>query len=308
MWDAKGNEIASGQYRNGKRHGIWQRLHSQTDSELFSTMPYNDFQAPFRSQATFHEGRLAGKWIIVDRNRQEISEWEYSNGVRHGVSTWRYASGKLMREVGYREGLMDGSDRFWDEHSKLVAAEMYQNGRKLAPKVEFYDFGQKKSERMYLLAQRVIDTADDWWNARPATYRRVDRDELHGRSTFWYVNGQKKSEGTYRHDVPDGRFTWWRSNGQQLVTESYKQGQPDGLWVWWHKNGQRAAERLYVDGQQSGEMLVWREDGQLCQEAHYSLGSEAALGQTEEAHPPRDDLSMARRFPAPDAVARKVHP
>lgn len=302
MWDQEGNQIASGRYRNNRRDGTWTRLHLRSDSELFASMPYKEFQAPFRSQASFDQGQLSGKWIITDWQHRKVSQWEYVHGARHGVSTWRYPSGRLMRRAVYCNGLLDGPSQSWDRQSHLIATEQYQDGRKLVSKVEYYDSGQKKSEGMYLSAALVVDAADDWWNAKPATYVRTGGDQLHGRWTSWYANQRKNLEGSFQYGLRDGRFMWWYSNGQPKVAGRYSSGRPDSLWVWWHKNGQRAAEGQYVDGRPSGPWCRWQEDGQLCRKIDYSWDSNVVVASAESTDPASADPS-ARRLPPPTQTA-----
>lgn len=80
MWDDAGNQVVDGIYRFGKRHGKWVRWYQTDEAELFQLPPFNQFTAPFRSQATFQEGVLAGHWIVTDASDRKICDWAFANG------------------------------------------------------------------------------------------------------------------------------------------------------------------------------------------------------------------------------------
>ena len=78
--------------------------------------------------------------------------------------------------------------------------------------------------------------------------------EKDGKWTFWYKNGQKRSEGTYKgvdeigHPLQQGKWTEWYENGQKKSEITYKDGKEDGLWTYWDENGQKKSEITYKDG------------------------------------------------------------
>ncbi len=276
MWDEKGNLMASGRYKDNQRHGSWVRRNSAKDSKLFSQLPFKSFRAPFTSVATFDEGELHGKWTISDAQNRKISEWEYDRGARHGTCTWRYPSDKILKECTYRNGLLDGHLRQYNTDGKLVANETYEQGQKVALKVKYFaetrtsKGKRKESEGMYLFAQLVIDTVDDWWAAKPATYKPLGRDMKHGLWIAWHPNGQRRVYGNYDQDLRDGKFIWWHTNGQEALSANYQKGEPDGGWVWWHENGQKSATGQYINGEMNGMWVHWKKDGQLYEKSDFS--------------------------------------
>lgn len=270
MWDEAGNLIGAGEYRNDNREGEWFRLHTGKDAEMFSDMPYTEFKAPFRSEATFQNGKLQGKWIITDSEGRVASESDYVDGVREGVTKWNYASGKLMREASFHSGLIDGFIRTYDADSTLIEEEKYEQGHKIAMKVEYNEAGQKIWEAMFMHAQLVIDQDVDWWNARPATFKTEGEDVKHGLATGWHANGQMRIQGVYDHDQPNGQFTWWYENGQEEVTGNFKDGLKEGLWVWRHPNGQKSMMGESKLGAATGIWYKWQDDGKLTEKTDFT--------------------------------------
>jgi antitoxin component YwqK of YwqJK toxin-antitoxin module len=270
MWDPRGNVVAEGHYRDGERHGTWTRWYRSGEAELFSKAPYQQFTAPFVSQATFENGKLQGKWLIYDSKQRKISEWDFAAGNRNGKMIWYFLNGKKMREIDYRNGEIDGQLLEWNLDNKLVIKDTYQGGRKLASKTDNHTAGHKKSEGMYLHAKEVVETPDDWWNAKLAVYTKQGRDEKHGEWTSWYANGQKQLQGAYENDAQVGKFVWWHENGQKALEGSYDHGKQNGKWTWWHNNGQKSIQGRYVKGNPTGRWVWWREDGKVAQAANLS--------------------------------------
>jgi antitoxin component YwqK of YwqJK toxin-antitoxin module len=286
-WDEEGKRIAFGPYRMGERHGSWTRVYKAEDAELFSKTPFQEYRGPFVSEATFRDDKLDGKWVIYDCERRKISQWNFADGVRHGVSIWTYAAGHLMKEIPYQDGCIHGRLRVWDKNEKLVINETYQNGRKLALQAEHSDSGVKTGEGMCLGPPLVMDHPDDWWNARPARFSASGDLARHGRWISWHPNGEKRYEGCFEHGVRVGEFVWWFPNRQKRLVGSYQNGEPEGLWIWWHENGRKATKGEYRDGQPCGAWAYWNEDGKLYRKREFGLPREAIVVQPN-TFPPAD--------------------
>ncbi len=285
-WDERGNLVAQGQYEYGNRTGVWIRWYrSVSDANLLSKLPYKQFPGPFISQAEFKNDLLDGLWTIYDGKTRKISQWKFSKGKRHGPSIWWYANGKKMREAQFVDGDMDGDYLEWAPDGSLAVKETYESGRRLAMKTSHYKNGAKKSEGMYLFAQDVEHSPDDWWNCKLVTTVKSGKDEKHGKWTSWFPTKQKQLEGTYEHDVQVGEFTWWHSNGQKALQGSFDHGKQDGTWTWWHANGQKSIEGEYVKGNPTGRWHWWKEDGHVVQSADLSNSEGIVIDTPRELEP-----------------------
>ena len=176
-----------------------------------------------------------------------------------------------MREIEYRDGDLDGQFLEWTPEGKLTVKDTYQTGHKLAPKLTNHSGGNdKKSEGMYLFAQEVEQSPDDWWNCKLMVTSQAGHEERHGAWKSWYTNGQIQLEGNYEHDVQIGTFTWWHANGQKAQEGRYDHGKQDGNWTWWHANGQKSINGEYTHGNPTGRWTWWKEDGRVVQSADLS--------------------------------------
>ena len=88
------------------------------------------------------------------------------------------------------------------------------------------------------------------------------KNNLEGKKTTYYENGQKESELTFKDGKEDGLSTQWYENGQKKDEETFKDGKEDGLNTRWYENGQKSFEGTYKNGKFiSGK--YWNEDGSV---------------------------------------------
>ncbi len=77
---------------------------------------------------------------------------------------------------------------------------------------------------------------------------------------YWYDNGQKKSDLTYKDGRFDGTLKWWYEDGQIQGIIHYKNNRKDGSMEGWYSNGQKREEVLYKEGNLISERK-WDKDG-----------------------------------------------
>lgn len=270
MWDPQGNLIVEGEYRFGQRHGTWSRWYRPNETKLLSTPPFDQFHGPFISQASFVDGKLDGRWIIYDTKQRKICDWEFANGRRHGTSAWWYSNGKKMRQIAYVDGEINGLLQEWNRSGEVVTEDKYDHGRRLAMKTETFKNGQKQSEGLVLHARLVVKDVDNWENCTIATYTQEGEDEKHGSWITWFVNGQRKVHGEYRHNKPVNAFVWWHDNGQKSLQAFYEHGKQHGTWTWWHENGQKSIQGNYGHGAPTGRWTWWHQTGKVAQRADFT--------------------------------------
>lgn len=275
-YNPAGALIVEGEYDHDQRTGSWRRVHSGGDAPLFQTAPYKDFKAPYLSEAMFNGGVLHGAWTISDSQQLKISEIEFADGERHGKAIWYHPNGMLATQIVYDRGWVHGDVLKWGLDSTIVAKESYQNGRKLAAKLELFPNGNKKRELTYLHATLFMDTPDNWDTASLATFATRGQDERNGPFVVWHPNGQPARQGEYRYNLPVGDITYWFTNGQKQMEGKYRDGKQDGGWTWYHTNGQKAIAGHYAAGAAVGEWTWWQETGKVAKRADLSADKPSA--------------------------------
>jgi antitoxin component YwqK of YwqJK toxin-antitoxin module len=269
-FNQKSEVIAKGQFEYGLMDGAWERWHAIGSDGLFATKPFNLFTGPFLSKATFVKGELDGVWAMYDHNQRKIFEIPYKNGKRHGTATWWYPTSEKMREISFRDGIIDGPLYEWNDQDQLVRNDEYIQGQKVLRNITFYRPQQKQTETFFLDAPLRLEGSDSWWHAKPAEYVETGHRVQHGPSTAWHENGQPKMRGQYKNGVRVGAFQWWHLNGQRSLAGIYDSGLKVGTWTWWHENGFKAIQGDYENDQPTGEWIWWDEDGTVSSRKNFS--------------------------------------
>lgn len=295
QFDPTGRLIAEGRHLQSKKEGIWRRLYAGGEAALLATSPYSSFTPPFISQATFSRGQLSGKWIITDAKERKVHEIEFEAGERHGDSVWYYPSGQSMLQAKYDHGRASGEVIQFGPDSTVVAREVYEEGRKLAPKIDYYDTQQlaKKSEALYLHATLHVKTPDNWDACTLAVFESRGQDEKHGPFTAWHRNGQLARQGEFRYDLPVGKFLYWYPNGQKQMEGTYVDGRQDGPWIWWHENGLKSIAGEYDNATPIGVWQWWQASGKLSQKADLSERSQVGPVPQPEEEPKQSKVKLA---------------
>ena len=263
LFNQRGQILAEGQFTEGLMEGRWKRWHPASSDGLFQTKPFNMFQGPFLSSASFTKGKLNGVWEMFDSNQQKILEIPYKNGKRNGTAIWWFPQSLKMRQVNFREGVVDGPLAEWDSRKKLVRREEYIEGRKVIRQTTMYRPKQKESEVFYLDASMKLTGGDNWWDAQPAKYELDGERIQHGPVNAWYANGQRKMQGQFIDGKRMGAFTWWHPNGQRSCSGLFDADMKQGIWTWWHSNGVKSTRVSFVDNETTGILTEWNERGQV---------------------------------------------
>ncbi len=96
-----------------------------------------------------------------------------------------------------------------------------------------------------------------------ATRKEYHAGKKHGKSQFWFANGQL----SYQADYQDGKrhgviLSWWK-NGNLRSQANYVQGVAHGVQEQWYQSGARFKRQNLVDGKEEGLQQTWRENGKL---------------------------------------------
>ncbi len=270
QFNERGEIIASGEFIMGKRDGDWsQRLSAEDVQRLTRATALPGFRPPFTSKASFIQGVLDGDWTCADSQGNPVFVWTFKDGERNGVSTFFNAKGEVVQSINYIANKAEGPAKVVLKAGGAAEDVRFEKGRMLRRLDSHYPARAQEERRLrsqawFLVATPYNLTEHDWASnqARYAEYDTKDRIR-HGRSTSYYPNGQKESEGQFAYGKRLGAFVWWYPNGQQKTVGEYQKDIEQGDWRWWHENGMREASGTYVDGKMVAEWSVWDVNGKL---------------------------------------------
>ncbi len=262
MWDRRGQVIAQGTFRNGKRHGSWMRVVS-SGVAASSHFQGDSFQKPYVSQAEFVDGILHGTWTVIDAAQRPVASWEFKQGVVHGKVVAWYPNGSQSSDMGFQEGQPHGEAIYWAASGHISARHYYRDGRQLVPMIQRFDRQQKESEGWLLRSDFVYETTVDWWNDIVQIVRvpADGQDQKTGPWKEWHLNGNLRFAGAYEDGKPVGQHVWWYENGQKEQVGQFVDGKQHLAWTQWHDNGMKREEGAFAHGTKQGTWVQWDREG-----------------------------------------------
>ncbi len=99
--------------------------------------------------------------------------------------------------------------------------------------------------KYYVTESKEYNVQDFYKNGQiqmAGTYKKSDWKEKTGHFTFYYENGQKKSEGEYYKDKRTGKWIFWQENGNIRDEAKYKNGKIVSLIKEFDKDGNLLVE------------------------------------------------------------------
>jgi antitoxin component YwqK of YwqJK toxin-antitoxin module len=111
-----------------------------------------------------------------------------------------------------------------------------------------------------------------YMNGQKSSEGEYLNDKHEGLWTYWYENGNKSMEGKYKNDMKYDIWTYWYESGKKKSEGPIKNGHLNGYWVRWYENGSKQAEGLQVDGVNDGVWTFYYESELLKQKEYYKSG------------------------------------
>lgn len=109
-----------------------------------------------------------------------------------------------------------------------------------------------------------------WLALAPAMWGQEDH-------KTYYDNGNVLTEGRYNSaGVPDGNWAYYYANGQKQREGSYRNGHPIGTWKEWYENGQlKASLNFLLSGSETvknGPYAMYHPNGKIAVKGNYAYG------------------------------------
>lgn len=305
FYDTIGNISMSIEYVNGKRHGA--RTTYFLDSKIIENFE-NDVKQGYsvhfyedgtiKRRAFYKDGLLEGLTKEFDNEGNVILLLNYKSGFlierrvinrknsqanKHGVWLTFYESGVIQREENFRNGVLDGFVKEFDELGNLKSILKFENGiqQKEAEEVkqfeirrDFFPDGRIKIVGSYYnnLPDGIMREFDQAGNIiksylfdEGAMIEKgiIDKKGLRqGYFIKYFTNGHKKAEGEYLNSVKVGEWKYYYPDGnleQRGVFD--RNGKPQGEWIWYYNNGNIWKKENYIAGLLDGDYVEYDING-----------------------------------------------
>lgn len=126
---------------------------------------------------------------------------------------------------------------------------------------------------LVIMTTSCTQTQTDYYpNGQVMSVRHYSGKKLNGSAVWFYDNGAKQQEATFRKDKPEGLMTRWYANGSKQSEDHYRNGLKNGLSVGWDENGNKLEEKTYKNDTLSGPYTYWYPSGIVKITGNFSKG------------------------------------
>ena len=176
-----------------------------------------------KSVGTYDTGKRIGEWKFYYPNDQLEQIGSYNkDGKPDGAWTWYYATGDLLRQESYFNGMIDGYSIEYDEFGVVIAEGEYLEDEREG-KWNF-NYGDHKSEGEYSLGMRQGKWKSYYSDGKVNFEGEFIEDNPNGRHTWYWPNGNKKTEGNFIMGLKDGEWAKYNYDGTPFITITYENG------------------------------------------------------------------------------------
>ncbi len=265
------NRIVS--YKNGKKHGLTFDFNS--DSLIQIVYKYhNDF--------------------LIDR---EFINQSDDNGLRQGLWKSFYSYKNIRKEENYKDNVLHGYYREYDERGRLLEAKFYDNGlviqREEAADIQVEIINQYDDNGKVIASGGFINdvavglhreyTADksvikikEFNNSGQIIADGIsdDKGQKDEYWKFYFSGGNIRSEGNFRDNKRIGLWKFYFPNKLLEQEGNYKNGLEDGLWTWYYPDGSLRREESYYRGEEDGMSVEYDNKGVIIAQGEFIEGFE----------------------------------
>lgn len=158
-------------------------------------------------------------------------------------------------------------DSDWEEVSAenaVYSRKAFQNEEKKWAVIDRFKDGQVQMTGVYkskkLKKKNGLFTYF-YPNGQKKTQKNFLKDKMVGASTSWYESGNIEQKGSYdRKGNKTGDWKFWYENGNIDSEGGYQKDERVNSWKWYFENGQLSADESYTDGELV-DFQFWNEDG-----------------------------------------------
>jgi antitoxin component YwqK of YwqJK toxin-antitoxin module len=267
------------------------------DGKIQQTFIYNGGKKEGLSKEYDREGNII---TLLEYNndflvsRERINRID-SKGLKQGEWKEFYPNGNIKSEKTFKDDLMYGYYKEYDNRGKLVLTMLYENGSIVkssvedAPDIEIVNRHDSEGKLIYSGPYRnniPVGIHRDYGKDGKVTNAYIYNDnglllsegivdEAGNRNGKWkdlYPDGKVQAEGQFTDNRRTGAWKFYNKAGKVEQTGSFNRGQPDGLWKWYYESGQLLREEEYFQGRRDGASSEYSETGELITSGQYLDG------------------------------------
>lgn len=323
FYDQSGDTLQKINFLYGKRNGYYYRykrdpaaglyvmskeLYAGDSKEGTAYLYYPD--GTIKQTITYNKGKKEGLSKEFDEEGQVITLLEYNNdflvsrekinrtdtkGLKQGVWKEFYNTGNVKSEKSFKDDLLHGYYKEYDQKGNLVLTMLYENGAIVKSNVEDqpdieivqrFDQDGKVIFRGAFRQQVPVGIHREYGPDGKVTNAKIyndngllvsegivdDAGNRNGRWKDYSPSGKVQAEGQYADNRRTGQWKFTDNNSRTEQIGFYNNGRPDGIWKWYYENGSLLREEEYFQGQRDGSYTEYSRSGEIIAQGTYSDG------------------------------------
>jgi len=267
------------------------------DGKVQQTFTYNSGKKEGLSKEFDKEGNIITLYEYNNDflvSREKINRTD-NNGLKQGEWKEFYPNGGIKSEKTFKDDLIHGYYKEYDNRGRLVLTMLYENGAIVKsrvedePDIEIVNKHDQDGKLIYSGPYRnkiPVGIHREYGKDGKVTNAFIYNDNgllLHegivdetgnfnGKWKDLYSNGKTEAEGQYTDNRRSGQWKFYNTSEKIEQTGSFNNGRPDGLWKWYYENGALLKEEEYFQGKRDGSSTEYSVTGDIIAQGQYSDG------------------------------------
>ncbi|HNX25738.1 MAG TPA: hypothetical protein PKG60_16950 [Spirochaetota bacterium] len=258
-------------YYHGKKDGLSKEY--DRDGKIITLMEYkNDFLINREKiNKTDDKGLKQGKWLDFYLSGVIKTERNYKDDLLHGYYKEYNDKGKLILTLLYDNGKVTGNDlsnvpeievvKKYNDAGRLIYSGPYKEGTPVGIHREYNDDGTIKNAKIYgengiVLSEGIVDEAGN----------------KNGPWKDYSASGDLTAEGQYSENKRAGIWKFYGENKKVEQVGAYNNGKINGTWRWYYPDGELLREEEYYQGRRDGNYTEYTRDGNVITQGVYTDG------------------------------------
>jgi len=258
-------------YFNGKKDGLSREL--DREGKIVTLLEYNNDYLISREKINFTDasGLKQGKWLDFYPEGVIKVEKNFRNDLLHGYYKEYNDKGKLVVTLLYDEGRITGTDvdnesdievvNKYDDAGRLIFSGPYKNDIPVGIHREYNSNGTVKGAKIYndtgvLISEGIVDESGN----------------RNGAWKDYSQNGVVVAEGAYSDNRRTGTWKFYTLTQKLEQAGTYSNGRIDGVWRWYYPEGDLLREEEYYQGRRDGQYTEYARTGEVIAQGLYADG------------------------------------
>jgi uncharacterized protein len=243
-------------YRDGKKDGT--AFEYSPDSVIIAARDYRrDFLVQSeRMNRNDSLGKKQGLWREYFPDGKIKTEGYYRDGVLSGIFKQFNEKGALELALNYRDGVI--LDNVTENQKEVSIRNKYDENNLLVFSGAFIDSIPVGIHRFYNSSGEVVDAKVYSNSGLLLSQGIINNDgKRQGKTTFFFETGKPYAIGDYQNNLRTGKWIYYYKSGRIEQEGNFRNDLADGSWKWYYPDGEIKREEEFIAGKEDGPYVEY---------------------------------------------------